>query len=128
MFKVQHFDFPVDDEEKAKHFFEHVFGWKITDIPVGEMTYHMITTGSTDDKGRGNEPNVIGGGFYKRSGPEDKGVIYITVDSIDDTIRTVEEHGGKQSMEKMEVPGMGYSAKVIDPEGNEFGLWEELKK
>ena len=125
MNKVQHFDFPVSDEEKAKHFFEHIFGWKITDIPMGDMTYHMFSTGSVDDNGRGNEPNVIGGGFYKRSGPEDKGVVYATVDSIDETIKAVEAHGGKQTMPKTEIPGMGYNAKVTDPDGNEFGLWEE---
>ena len=128
MFKVQHFDFPVDDEEKAKHFYEHIFGWKITDITVGEMTYHMIQTGTVDENGQGNEANVIGGGFYKRSGDSDKGVVYATVDSIDETVKIAEEHGAKLSMPKNEIPGMGYAAKITDPDGNEIGLWEVVKK
>ena len=127
MDKVQHFDFPVDNVEKARHFFEHIFGWKIIDIPTGDMTYHMIQTGSVDEDGRGNEHNSIGGGFYKRSAPEDKGVIYATVDSIDETVKMVEGHGGKLTMPKSEIPKMGFSAKITDPDGNEIGLWERVK-
>ena len=127
MFKVQHFDMPAENEEQAVHFYEHIFGWKIKSLPVGDMTYHMIQTGSVDENGRGNEPNVIGGGIYKRSGPEDNLAIYVTVDSIEETIKQVEEHGGKQVMPKMPTGDMGFMAKIQDPDGNVIGLWEEKK-
>jgi len=37
----------------------------------------------------------------------------------------VQKLGGEIIVPKQEVPGMGYFALALDPEGNIFGLWEE---
>ena len=54
------------------------------------MTYHMFPTGSVDENGRGNEANVISGGMYKRSGPDDGLAIWASVDDIDKVVEMVD--------------------------------------
>ena len=40
----------------------------------------------------------------------------------------VEELGGKIKIPKMEIPGLGWWALGLDPEGNHFGILEYMKK
>ena len=128
MFKVQHFDMPADDEERASHFYSHIFGWNVKAFPVGDQTYHMLQTGEVDENGRGNEANVIGGGIYKRSGPDDGLTIWANVEDIDKVVDMAEGHGGKLVMPKMEMGDMGWGAKIKDTEGNVVGIWQDKKK
>lgn len=128
MFKVQHFDFPVSDETKAKHFYEHAFGWKVNEFDTPEGKYFILNTGSVGENGRGTEVNSIGGGFYKRKGPEDRAAVWLSVDDIDKVISVVTEHGGRVVEEKKQMGGMGAGAKIEDPDGNMIALWEETKK
>ncbi len=49
---------------------------------------------------------------------------YITVDSIEDALAAAERTGGTIKEPKSEIPGMGWFAVVIDPEGSEVGLFQ----
>jgi predicted enzyme related to lactoylglutathione lyase len=40
---IVHFEIPTDDLERAKRFYNELFGWKIEKYP-GPMEYWMITT------------------------------------------------------------------------------------
>lgn len=42
------------------------------------------------------------------------------VDDVDETVRRVEEAGGKTLMKKTAIPGVGWIAKFTDTEGNLF--------
>ena len=51
-------------------------------------------------------------------------MITVDVDSIDETLKSVEAAGGSVVQSRSEIPGMGAYAYLRDPEGNIVGLWE----
>ena len=72
-------------------------------------------------------PGEFGGAIGKRGGVAPARLrIYMTVDSLETSVAKVQELGGRVAVEITDVPGQGRYAAVIDPEGNEIGLWEEL--
>ena len=62
----------------------------------------------------------------KRQHPEHKPVNYVAVESIDDYLKKIEALGGKMIVSKMEVPGVGWWALALDPEGNQFAILEMM--
>jgi uncharacterized protein len=118
---IVHFEIPADDVQRAKAFYEGLFGWKIEKVPMpaeSPMDYWLIST--TDAKG---EP-AVGGGMMTRQAPEHTPVNYIDVPSVDEYAVKVEKAGGRVVMPKTAVPGMGYFAVCLDTENNPFALWE----
>ena len=57
---IVHFDLAADDVERARRFYESVFGWRFE--PFGPPDFYMIFTGSDEDPG-------IHGSVSKRQGP-----------------------------------------------------------
>jgi predicted enzyme related to lactoylglutathione lyase len=117
---IIHFEIPATNVEKLKQFYAGLFGWKIEKYP-GPMEYWMIQTVPTDDKGMLQRPGV-NGGMVKKENPEQKPVNYISVDSVDESIKRVKKLGGKIIMPKQEVPNVGWIATAADPEGNLIAL------
>ena len=126
---IVHFEIPANDIERAKKFYNDLFGWKIEKWPgtdnsqltsaAGQpMEYWMVTT--TDDKGN----KALGGGMMKRQMPEQQVTNYINVKSVDEYSSRVEKLGGKVVAPKTAVPGMGYFAICLDTENNSFSIWE----
>ena len=60
----------------------------------------------------------------KRQHPEHKPANYILVESVDEYTKKIEALGGKVIVPKMEVPGIGWWALALDPEGNQFAVLE----
>jgi len=110
---ICHFEIPVDDLERAKKFYQNIFGWQIVD--TGSQGYHLIQIGEGE----------LGGGMMKRVVPEQRPVLYILVESVDEYSKKVQEAGGTIVVPKMAVPTMGYFAQALDTEGNVFAIWEE---
>jgi uncharacterized protein len=121
---IVHFEIPANDVEKIKKFYSALFGWKIEKMP-GPMDYWGITTVPVDDKGMTLRPGV-NGGLMKRQMPTQTPVNYISVESIDEYAKKVVELGGKMVVPKTEIPGMGWWALALDPEGNPVGLFQVL--
>ena len=115
-----HFEIPADDVEKLRKFYSSLFGWKIERIP-GPMEYWGIATVPVNDKGMPERPGV-NGGMMKRQNPEHKPVNYIAVESVDEYVKKIEALGGRIIVPKMEVPGIGWWALALDPEGNQFAI------
>jgi len=127
MDKVVHFEIPADDVDRAKKFYETVFGWHGNSLP--SMGYTIWHTGPTNDKdGMVKETGFINGGMLKRQEPVQHPVITIDVKSIDDTAKQIEATGGKMVKGKQAVGDMGFSAYFTDSEGNVIGLWETARK
>lgn len=120
--KVAHFEIPADDLERAKKFYKDVFGWRMD--PVPNMEYTLVRTAETDEKGMIKELGAINGGMMKRQAPIEHPVITIVVENIDASLKMIKKLGGKMAQKKMPIPGMGFSAYFIDPEGNLMGLFE----
>ncbi|MEO8273709.1 MAG: VOC family protein [Chloroflexota bacterium] len=111
--EINHIEFPADDTDRAKQFYSAVAGWEYGEMD-GFPNYYMFRTGEG-----------YGGAIGKRD--ESTGHvlrIYITVDSIDDALAASEQNGGTTKEAKSEIPGMGWFAVVIDPEGSEVGLFQ----
>ncbi len=119
---VVHFEIPAKDVEKLKKFYSKLFGWKIEKMPGdGPMEYWMIQTVPVDDKGMLQRPGV-NGGMYKKEGKENIPLNYVAVDSIDASMKQVKALGGKILQDKQEVPGVGWVATALDPEGNPIAM------
>lgn len=131
MDKVQHFEIPADDLDRAKKFYEKSFGWKMKDWPMPDgSTYVGVYTGPVDDKNMWKEPGFINGGMVKRGGnfPLEAPTIAAIVQDLDKSLEKIKAAGGSVLMPKTEVGGMGWYAYVKDPEGNVIGVWQDTKK
>ena len=117
---VVHFEIPANDVEKLKKFYSKLFGWKIEKF-LGPMDYWNIGTVPVNDKGMPLRPGV-NGGLYKKEKPENKPVNYISVESVDKCLEQVKALGGKIVQGKQEVPGVGWIAVALDPEGNQIAI------
>ena len=114
---IAHFDIPAENIEKMKKFYSELFGWKIERVG-GPIEYYLIETAP---EGKG-----VGGGMSKKEHPSQHPMNYIFVESVDEYSKKVEKLGGKIIVPKQTLPGMGYLAVAMDPEGNTFGLWEDI--
>ena len=131
MDKVQHFEIPADDTDRARKFYTESFGWKMQDWPMADgSNYIGIHTGPLDDKNMPMESGFINGGMFKRGGnfAPTSPVITPVVQDIDATIAKVKAAGGSVVGDKTEIPGMGWYAYVKDTEGNTIGIFQEMKK
>jgi uncharacterized protein len=115
---VVHFDIASDDPQRAKKFYESLFGWKMMG-PPGMTDYYLFDTQDLEGK------KSAGGGLGKRGDPSQKITVYFGVDDIDKYIPQIVNLGGKIIMPKTPVPGWGFLANCIDTEGNPFGIWQE---
>ena len=121
---IVHFEIPADDVEKLRKFYGQLFGWKIEKMP-GPVEYWGIQTVPVDEKG-GPIRLGVNGGMMKKQNPEHKPVNYILVESVDEYIKKIESLNGKIVVPKMEVPGIGWWALALDPEGNQFAILQSL--
>lgn len=121
---IVHFEIPANDVQKLKKFYNELFGWKIEKMP-GPMEYWTIETVPVDEKGMPVRPGV-NGGMMKKQNPEHKPITYISVESVDKYVKKTEALGGKVIVPKMEVPGIGWWAMALDPEGNQFAIFESM--
>jgi predicted enzyme related to lactoylglutathione lyase len=121
---IVHFEIPADDVEKLRKFYSELFGWKIEKMP-GPVEYWGIQTVPVDEKGIPIRPGV-NGGMMKKQNQEHKPVNYILVESVDEYVNKIESLDGKIIVPKMEVPGIGWWALALDPEGNQFAILQSM--
>jgi predicted enzyme related to lactoylglutathione lyase len=125
MDKVVHFEIPFDDRDRAKGFYEEVFGWELNTMAMEGGEYTTATTTPVDTTTMmPTEPGGINGGLMERSSQTPDPVITIGVDGIDDTLKKVEAAGGSTLVPRTAIPNMGAFAYFKDSEGNVMGLWE----
>jgi predicted enzyme related to lactoylglutathione lyase len=89
----------------------------------GEVEYWGITTVAVDDKGLPVEPGV-NGGMMRRQVPQQTPINYVSVESVDESVAKAKALGATVVVEKMPVPGMGWFAQLIDPQGHPFAVWQ----
>jgi uncharacterized protein len=113
--EITHIEIPADDIDRAKRFYTAVAGWEINDTP-DFPGYHMFRTAPQAGGGIGKRGETVG----------DTLRIYITVDRLEDSVAAAEANGGRVVAAPQDVPGMGRYCAILDTEGNEVGLWENL--
>ncbi len=113
--RIVHFEIPGDAPEQLAEFYGKLFGWQIQKAPVPGMEYWLCRTG----EGMG-----IDGGILKRTSPQHTITNYVNVEQLDATLKQAQDLGATVALGKTPVPGMGWTAVAIDPQGNMFGLWQ----
>ncbi|WP_299164445.1 VOC family protein [uncultured Eudoraea sp.] len=54
MSSIIHFDISAEDVQRAKNFYEQLFGWKIEKFPASPVEYYLIETSTASgEKGIG---------------------------------------------------------------------------
>lgn len=114
MAKVEHFEIPADDVERASAFYREVFGFDYE--PWGE-DMGMVTSGS----GEG-----IGGDIHRR-GEVPHPTFVITVDNLEDTLAAVIANGGEQFGEIQQLGETARYAYFKDSEGNLVGAYAKTE-
>jgi uncharacterized protein len=117
---ICHFDIPCDDPEAAGKFYAELFGWKVVPVPNMEGEYLLVQTSS--------EPGALGGGLCKRGNGHESPFVYVMVEDIDASTKTLKELGGTVVTDKAPIPQVGYIVTAKDPQGNSIGLLQEDKE
>jgi predicted enzyme related to lactoylglutathione lyase len=117
---VNHFSIECEDVERAKRFYETVFGWQI--VPWGPPDYYQIFTGTED------HPGIVGDLRNRReplSGTGNRGYeCTIGVASLAATMTAIEANGGSIASKPYRIEGVGDLAYFEDSEGNRAGIMQ----
>lgn len=125
--RLRRFVFEYDNAEEIRNFYQDIFGWDIINTEHADEKEPLMFCAT----GPGNanwEPRVVSFayGFLKNRKTVDTSVhpmFCIETTSIDDTVKLVEENGGKLLKPAYEVEGNTYAV-VEDSEGNGLYLWQ----
>jgi predicted enzyme related to lactoylglutathione lyase len=112
---IAHFEIFASDVERARKFYEKVFGWRFE--VAGPPDFYLIQTGPPVEGG------VTSGMIAKRSGSATQGPINafrvtISVDSIASIAAAIEAAGGKLRSAVIDIPAVGKVVEFTDTEDN----------
>src|SRR5207245_3106460 len=122
MNRVTYVEIYTDDPEAVRPFYRQVFGWKFNKFEGGPIEYWLVTTG--DDK----EPGINGGITRPREGQSSGTLNTIAVESLDRTMKKIEQRGGKICVQKMSIPKIGSIDYAEDTNSNIIGIIERDTK
>ena len=109
---IVHFELLGANHQGLSEFYAAQFGWEMQ--PVMDE-YTLVTTADGSP----------GGGIGTPPEGMDKAVmVYVQVDSIDDTLASIEAAGGSTVVARTVIPGMVTYATFADPAGNIVGIVE----
>lgn len=117
---VAHFAIACDDVERAKTFYERVFGWRI--VPWGPPDYYQIFTGTPE------RPGILGDLRVRHAPLTGTGIrgyeCTIGVASLGETMAAIAAHGGRIADPPYRIEGVGDLAYFEDSEGNRAGIMQ----
>lgn len=114
---VVHFEIATLDIERAKTFYETVFGSSFTYMEMGDDKMYMF---EYDEKGYGAAGALI---QSERQRPSMEGtMVYIGCEDLDASIARVEPAGGEIIVPKTSLGEHGFFAFIKDTEGNQVGM------
>jgi predicted enzyme related to lactoylglutathione lyase len=117
---VNWFEIPVIDLNRAKQFYEYVFGFDLSLQETGrsKMAWFPMIMGAAGATG-----TLVKAESYEPS--HSGSMVYFTVDDIETTLKRVEEKGGKVLNPKMSIGEYGFVGHIEDCEGNRVALHSE---
>jgi uncharacterized protein len=112
---VSHFEIFASDVERARKFYERVFGWSFE--VAGPPDFYLISTGPESD------PGLTHGLIAKRSGAAAQGSLNafrctISVRSITESVAAIQAAGGTIRGSMADIPNVGKVVEFADTEGN----------
>jgi hypothetical protein len=113
-------DLSTTDQDAAKSFYTSLFGWDVTDNPVGDgMVYSMTSIGGKEVAAISAQPQQ-----QRDAGAPPAWNSYISVQSADDAVQRAKELGGSVHAPAFDVMDVGRMGVVQDPQGAYFMVWE----
>ncbi|MGZ8337236.1 MAG: VOC family protein [Allosphingosinicella sp.] len=114
----------VDDVDRARRFYENVFGW--TFEPWGPPGFYLIRTGDEQSPG-------VQGLMHQRQEPRTGTGLNgfeptFSVDDVDAITAAVEANGGTITFPKSEIPTVGTLVRFLDSEGNDVGAMNYVER
>jgi uncharacterized protein len=120
---------------RATHFYNTVFGWDCS--PFGgaslEEAFFVLfnATGKPDQQNGGfskvTQENLLSPALHPDNSSKERRAVHVTISvaSIDEKLKEIEQAGGALYSPKVEIPGenMGFVARFTDTEKNVMGLW-----
>jgi uncharacterized protein len=111
------------DQNAAKTFYTSLFGWAVTDNPMGPGDFYSMF--------KLNGRNAAAG-YTLRKDQRELGVpvhwnLYIAVDNADATAKLAAQAGGTVLMPPFDVMDEGRMAVIQDPTGAVFSIWQPKK-
>ncbi len=108
-------DLGVEDVDRARVFYEGLFGWDVEPGPPEAGGYAMCLKDGHPAAGIGpkqaaDQPSVW--------------ITYLAADDADEVVAKLGEHGGHVLMEPMDVMDVGRMAIATDAAGAVFGIWQ----
>jgi len=104
------FELVSKNPKKAQAFYGDVLGWKVQGFPMGDQTYEMIFAGDT----------MIGGYAAPKGNQPSHWITYVSVEDVDAAAKASAANGGKVIDAPYEIPGVGRTARIADPQGAEI--------
>lgn len=108
-----HIVIPAPDLEKARLFYQQVFGWKVQPNVPGS-TYWSFESGNVSGAFDGTKVPAVG-----------SVVLVLRVENMGSAIARIREHGGNITQEPGPIGAAdpGRDAYFLDPNGNELGIY-----
>lgn len=111
--KICYLELPATDVRRSAAFYSAVFGWKTRTRGDGALAF---------DDGVGEVSGTWVTGRPPASSPGL--MVYVMVDSVEETIRAIEAHGG-EIVQPVGADAPEITARFRDPGGNVIGLYQQ---
>jgi predicted enzyme related to lactoylglutathione lyase len=113
---ITHFEIYGDDPSKLGEFYRSLFGWQIEQMT--QVGYWRIEVASVI-------ATPMQGGLTYRAIPGLNGwMLYVNVESMDETLKLLQTLGGSIIRPKTAVPKAAWVTIAADPANNIFGVWQ----
>jgi uncharacterized protein len=115
--KICYLEIPANRAADSARFYSDIFGWKVRERGDGNLAF--------------DDPGGVSGTWVKEGDrtPDERTRIYIMVDSIAESLKRIENAGGRVVTPRKDIrPNLGAFAAFADPVGNEFSLYEEPQR
>jgi predicted enzyme related to lactoylglutathione lyase len=112
MSRPVHFEIHGDDPEAAVAFYSAVFEWSVD--RWGDQEYWLLATGT--------EGPGIDGAVAPSQDHGQRVVLTMEVDDLAAAVSRAAAAGGTVVVESAPIPGVGWLAQVLDPNGVLFGI------
>jgi len=109
------------DVAAAKSFYTELLGWSITETPVGDAPYHIISMGGREIGGIMAIPPRAAGAFPSWGA-------YVTVDDVDTIAQKAQELGARTIVPLTDIPDVGRFYTFQDPQGAVLSVISYVKK
>ncbi len=114
---ITHFEIYGDQPTHIAEFYRALFGWQVEQMPGVDYWRIQIPAAASTV--------LQGGGLTYRAIPGLNGwMLFVNIESMDETLSLVQNLGGSIIRPKTAVPKTAWVTIVADPANNIFGVWQ----